>query len=112
VIRRSLGQSSELVEDLEELNNELHIRCTPTGSEYSKIDLPKGWLTEGLSIKIVSPFRLRPWRDKSNSNLQDPNPKEKRDNSSFLSIYGTETESPSGPPLKEDRSTLFFWTHF
>jgi hypothetical protein len=44
--------------------------------------------------------------------LQDPNPKEKRDNSSFLSIYGTETESPSGPPLKEDRSTLFFWTHF
>nr|YP_009407302.1 component of inner membrane protein import complex [Drosera regia]ASA46215.1 component of inner membrane protein import complex [Drosera regia] len=93
-IRLLLGQSSEWSEDKEDLAREIHILCTHSGFEHSEKELPRSWLIEGMQIKILFPFRLRPWRDKSNLNLQDENPKE---NFCFLTIFGTETYFPYGP---------------
>nr|YP_009407378.1 component of inner membrane protein import complex [Aldrovanda vesiculosa]ASA46291.1 component of inner membrane protein import complex [Aldrovanda vesiculosa] len=102
-IRLLLGQSSEWSEDKEDLDRETHILCTHSGFEYSDKELPKSWFVEGIQIKIVFPFRLRPWRDKSNLNLQSKNPKE---NFSFLTVFGTETYLPYSPRFIQ-RSTLF-----
>nr|YP_011030858.1 conserved hypothetical chloroplast protein Ycf1 [Hiya brooksiae]WQT71164.1 conserved hypothetical chloroplast protein Ycf1 [Hiya brooksiae] len=56
-----LRQDSEWNKDWTEWKKEIHINRTFDGEEFSQDQLPPRWLREGLQIKIVYPFRLKPW---------------------------------------------------
>nr|YP_010829440.1 hypothetical chloroplast RF19 [Silene alexandrae]WFF48140.1 hypothetical chloroplast RF19 [Silene alexandrae] len=123
IVRLLLFQRPEWSEDFEELKKEIHIRCTNVGFELSETDFPKNWFEEGIQIKIVFPFRLKPWR----KSTQRPSYKKKMktykkkmktykkkmktykkkmkkqkeiDNFSFLTVIGLEAAVPAGMPKK------------
>eukprot|EP01018_Ginkgo_biloba_P038712 Gb_00329 [translate_table: standard] len=52
-----LFQVPEWDEDWKEWGREIHIKCTYDGIEFSKIELPDGWLKDDIQIKILFPFR-------------------------------------------------------
>nr|YP_009248662.1 hypothetical chloroplast RF19 [Corypha lecomtei]AMW66714.1 hypothetical chloroplast RF19 [Corypha lecomtei] len=107
IIAKNIGrillfQSPEWYEDLKEWNREMHVKCTYNGVQLSETEFPKDWLTDGLQIKILFPFFLKPWRrSKKRSHHRDPMKKKgKKQNFSFLTVWGMETEVPFGSPLK------------
>nr|YP_010132888.1 hypothetical chloroplast RF1 [Clerodendranthus spicatus]QWE36224.1 hypothetical chloroplast RF1 [Clerodendranthus spicatus] len=112
IIAKNIGrilllQLPEWTEDLEEWNREIHLKCTYNGVPLSETEFPKNWLTDGIQIKILFPFCLKPWRkSKLRSSQKDliKNKKEKND-FCFLTIWGMEAELPFGPPRK--RPSLF-----
>nr|QNM40156.1 Ycf1 [Passiflora contracta]QNM40168.1 Ycf1 [Passiflora contracta] len=61
IIRILLFQTPEWSEDFQYWKNETHLLCTYDGTPVSETELPKEWLDVGLQIKILFPFRLRPW---------------------------------------------------
>ncbi|KAL0532663.1 hypothetical protein IC582_030682 [Cucumis melo] len=64
-------------EDFQNWNKEIHIKCTYNGIPLSENEFPKNWLTDGIQIKILFPFRLKPW---PKSRLESPDSiKKKRD---------------------------------
>nr|YP_010308058.1 conserved hypothetical chloroplast protein Ycf1 [Microlepia speluncae]ULU27968.1 conserved hypothetical chloroplast protein Ycf1 [Microlepia speluncae] len=56
-----LRQQSEWNKDWTEWEREIHINCTFDGEEFSQDQLPPRWLREGMQVKILYPFRLKPW---------------------------------------------------
>nr|YP_009582575.1 Ycf1 [Alstroemeria hybrid cultivar]QBK84197.1 Ycf1 [Alstroemeria hybrid cultivar] len=106
--RMLLLQFPEWYEDLREWNREIHIKCTHNGVQLSETEFPKNWLTDGIQIKILFPFCLKPWRksklkvQSANSNRDSTN---KKENFCFLTIWGMEAELPFGSPRK--RSSFF-----
>ena len=48
----------------------MHVKCTYNGVQLSKKEFLKNWLTNGIQIKILFPFRLKPWHK---SKLRPPN---------------------------------------
>nr|QEX51508.1 Ycf1 [Symplocarpus nipponicus] len=105
--RMLLLQFPEWYEDLKDWNREMHIKCTYNGVQLSETEFPKDWLRDGIQIKILFPFRLKPWRkSKVRSQHGDTvKKKEKKDNFFFLTVWGKETELPFGSPRK--RSSFF-----
>nr|YP_010131362.1 hypothetical protein RF1 [Swertia franchetiana]QPZ76205.1 hypothetical protein RF1 [Swertia franchetiana] len=105
--RMVLLQVPEWFEDLQEWNRELHIKCTYNGIQLSETEFPRNWLRDGIQIKILFPFCLKPWhRSKlrpSHRNLMQ-NKKEIND-FCFLTVLGMETDLPFGSPRK--RSSFF-----
>nr|YP_010236268.1 Ycf1 [Belemia cordata]QTD83042.1 Ycf1 [Belemia cordata] len=97
-----LFQNPEWAEDFKEWNREIHIKCTYNGVQLSERSFPKNWLIEGIQIKIISPFCLKPWR-RSRIQLSD-RVKQKEENKKndfcFLTVWGMETELPFGSPRK------------
>nr|QIQ22773.1 hypothetical chloroplast RF1 [Cistanche deserticola]QIQ22794.1 hypothetical chloroplast RF1 [Cistanche deserticola] len=96
--RMLLLQLPEWSEDFREWDKEVHIKCTYTGvpaPEKKFIMDWLDWLMDGIQIKIVSPFRLKPW-NKSKDLM-----KKQKDDSSFLTVWGKEAEIPFGPPRKQ-----------
>ncbi|KAL2925840.1 hypothetical protein RDABS01_019478 [Bienertia sinuspersici] len=66
IIAKNIGrivlfQSPEWAEDFNEWNNEMHVKCTYNGVQLSETEFPKNWLTDGIQIKILYPFCLKPW---------------------------------------------------
>nr|QUB02901.1 hypothetical chloroplast RF19 [Weldenia candida] len=104
-----LFQSPEWYEDLKEWNREIHVKCTYNGFQLSETEFPKDWLTEGIQIKILSPFCLKPWRESKGGSHRGDRMKEKRqkDNFSFLTVLGMETELPFGSSIKRKRPSFF-----
>nr|QXU59435.1 hypothetical protein RF1 [Pontederia sp. AU63] len=100
--RMLLFQFPEWHEDLREWNREMHIKCTYNGVQLSETEFPKDWLTDGIQIKILFPFCLKPWRrSKKRSHHRDPMKKKgKRRNFCYLTVWGMETEFPFGSPRK------------
>nr|YP_010437006.1 Ycf1 [Euterpe precatoria]UTA96478.1 Ycf1 [Euterpe precatoria] len=100
--RMLLFQSTEWYEDLKEWKRETHVKCTYNGVQLSETEFPKNWLTDGIQIKILSPFYLKPWRRfKIRSHHRDPmKKKRKKEDFCYLTILGMETEVPFGPPRK------------
>nr|YP_009486684.1 hypothetical protein RF1 [Bauhinia binata]AWB12907.1 hypothetical protein RF1 [Bauhinia binata] len=92
IVRILLFQTAEWSEDFKDWKREIHIRCTYNGIPLSETEFPKNWLTEGIQIKILFPFRLKPWH-KSKSKKDEKMPKM---DFCFLTILGTETELPFG----------------
>nr|AGW98859.1 hypothetical chloroplast RF19 [Operculina macrocarpa] len=97
IIGKNIGrilllQIPEWSEDFQEWNREKHIKCTYTGSPLSETEFPENWLIQGIQIKIVSPFHLKPWHTSK--------PLTSRDDICFLTIFGRETELPFGSPRK------------
>nr|YP_010456528.1 hypothetical protein RF1 [Parnassia gansuensis]UUA67660.1 hypothetical protein RF1 [Parnassia gansuensis] len=105
IIRILLFQSPEWSEDFRDLNREIHIKCTFNGIPLPEKEFPRNWLIEGIQIKILFPFRLKPWhRSKLQFTQKDPM-KEKKGQKKifggFLTVLGKTTESPFGPPRNE-----------
>nr|AEX94010.1 hypothetical chloroplast RF19 [Hemiphylacus alatostylus] len=101
--RMLLLQFPEWYEDLKEWNKEMHVKCTYNGVQLSETEFPKNWLTDGIQIKILFPFCLKPWkRSKIRSHHRDQKikKKDKKDNFCFLTIWGREAELPFGSPRK------------
>ena len=68
-----LFQIPEWSEDLKDWNREMHVKCTYNGVQLSETEFPKNWLTDGIQIKILFPFRLQPWhRSKLKFFSKDP----------------------------------------
>nr|QGQ61679.1 hypothetical chloroplast RF1 [Dioscorea persimilis] len=105
IIAKNIGrillfQFPEWDEDLKEWNREMHVKCTYNGVQLSETEFPKDWLTDGIQIKILFPFCLKPWRKpKVRSNLTKK--KRKKENFCFLTIWGMEAELPFGSPRKQ-----------
>nr|YP_010856011.1 hypothetical protein RF1 [Masoala madagascariensis]WGM67368.1 hypothetical protein RF1 [Masoala madagascariensis] len=105
--RMLLYQLPEWDEDLKEWERERHVKCTYNGIPLSETEFPPNWLTEGIQIRILSPFHLKPWRtSKIQSHHRDPmKKKRKKKDFSYLTIFGMETKIPFGSPRKR---TSFF----
>nr|QUB01893.1 hypothetical chloroplast RF19 [Cochliostema odoratissimum] len=100
--RMLLFQFPEWYEDLKEWNREMHVKCTYNGVQLSETEFPQDWLKDGIQIKILFPFCLKPWRESKIGSHRGDRMKEKRqkDNFCFLTVWGMETELPFGSPRK------------
>nr|YP_009582218.1 hypothetical chloroplast RF19 [Bixa orellana]QBK83753.1 hypothetical chloroplast RF19 [Bixa orellana] len=110
IARMLLFQLPEWSEDLKDWNQEMHVKCTYNGVPLSEREFPKNWLTDGIQIKILFPFCLKPWhRSKlqpSHSHKDQMKKKKgKKNDFCFLTVWGMETELPFGSPRK--RSSFF-----
>nr|YP_009862920.1 hypothetical protein RF1 [Spathodea campanulata]YP_009862932.1 hypothetical protein RF1 [Spathodea campanulata]QKD76296.1 hypothetical protein RF1 [Spathodea campanulata]QKD76308.1 hypothetical protein RF1 [Spathodea campanulata] len=94
IVRLLLLQRPEWSEDFQEWNNEVHIKCTPSGVPISETEFPREWFYEGLQIKILLPFRLKPWHPSSKKEIM----KQEIEPFCFLTIFGLETDHPYGSP--------------
>nr|BDM20236.1 hypothetical chloroplast RF1 [Dendrobium stuposum] len=102
LLRMLLFEIPEWDEDFKEWNREIHIKCTYNGVQLSETEFPQDWLIDGIQIKILYPFCLKPWRkSKAQSHHRDlMKKKEKRTNFCFLTVWGMEAELPFGSPRK------------
>lgn len=118
IIRLILFQTPEWNEDWTEWNKEIYIKCTYDGTEVSEKELPEQWLRDGLQIKIIYPFSLKPWhslrfktnKEKISNNLLNANEnfaknKKKKINYSYLTAWGFQTDAPFGDIKKKSS----FW---
>nr|QFQ51597.1 hypothetical protein [Leucobryum juniperoideum] len=129
IIRLILFQTPEWNEDWNDWNKEIYIKCTYDGTEVSEKELPEQWLRDGLQIKIIYPFSLKPWHnlrfkenndDKKYTTLTNQEKvlnkflnndeifvrdKRKKINYSYLTAWGFETNSPFGDIKKK----ISFW---
>nr|YP_009770059.1 hypothetical chloroplast RF19 [Genista tinctoria]QIT00761.1 hypothetical chloroplast RF19 [Genista tinctoria] len=101
IVRILLFQFPEWSEDFRDWSREMYIKCTYNGVQLSEIEFPQKWLTDGIQIKILFPFRLKPWHKSKqgpSEKQKDPMKKKKQD-FCFLTISGMEVELPfSGYP--------------
>nr|UDY69688.1 hypothetical protein RF1 [Pseudogalium paradoxum] len=103
-----LLQFPEWSEDLQEWNREMHIKCTYNGVQLSETEFPKNWLTDGIQIKILFPFCLKPWH-RPKLQLSDKYLKKKQKTPFyFLTVWGMETNLPFGSPRKGSSFFDFF----
>nr|YP_009266939.1 hypothetical chloroplast RF19 [Primula sinensis]ANN13822.1 hypothetical chloroplast RF19 [Primula sinensis] len=102
IVRMLLLQFPEWSEDLKEWKREIHIKCTYNGVQLSEREFPKNWLLDGIQIKILFPFCLKPWHGSKlrYSYLDRMKKKGKKDTFCFLTVWGMETEIPFGYPRK------------
>nr|YP_010583691.1 hypothetical protein RF1 [Hippomane mancinella]UGY85785.1 hypothetical protein RF1 [Hippomane mancinella] len=102
IIRILFFQTPEWSEDLKDWRREMHVKCTYNGVQLSEKEFPKNWLTNGIQIKILFPFRLKLWhRSKSKFPHKDPMKKKaQKKDFCFLTVWGMETELPFGSPRK------------
>nr|YP_010920612.1 Ycf1 [Philotheca gardneri]WAJ53281.1 Ycf1 [Philotheca gardneri] len=107
IIAKNLGrillfQDPEWYEDFKDWRREIYVKCTYSGVNLSETEFPKNWLTEGIQIKILFPFRLKPWhrsKTKIQTSQKDAKSEEEAD-FCFLTALGLETEMPFGSPRK------------
>nr|UVF30834.1 Ycf1 protein [Allium ampeloprasum] len=103
ISRMLLFQFPEWYEDWKEWNEEMHVKCTYNGVQLSETEFPQNWLRDGIQIKILFPFCLKPWQRSKvrfNHGDQQRQKKEKKDNFCFLTVWGREAELPFGSPRK------------
>nr|WPN87687.1 Ycf1 protein [Ventilago leiocarpa] len=107
IARILVFQFPEWSEDLRDWNREMHVKCTYNGVQLSETEFPKNWLTDGIQIKILFPFRLKPWhKPKLQETSNDPvkvkkKRKKQKNDFCFLTVWGMETELPFGSPRKQ-----------
>nr|YP_010463750.1 hypothetical chloroplast RF1 [Sedum bulbiferum]UUL70662.1 hypothetical chloroplast RF1 [Sedum bulbiferum] len=107
IIAKNIGrillfQFPEWSEDFENWNKETHVKCTYSGVQLSEKDLPKNWLSEGIQIKILFPFYLKPWhRSKPEFPQMDQLKKKNEKKYCFLTVWGRPTKQPFGSPQNQ-----------
>nr|CUR00485.1 ycf1 [Acacia andrewsii]CUR00505.1 ycf1 [Acacia andrewsii] len=112
IVRILLFQSPEWSEDLKDWNREMYIKCTYNGVPLSETEFPKNWLTEGIQIKVLFPFRLKPWhryRSKLRSPQKEKDPMKKKKKGKkmdffFFTVFGMEVEFPFSSSYRKRRS--------
>ncbi|YP_009692411.1 Ycf1 (chloroplast) [Impatiens glandulifera] len=109
IIAKNIGrilllQAPEWSEDFKEWNNEMYVKCTYNGIQLSETEFPKNWLLDGIQIKILFPFCLKPWhRSKPRIfHIDRMKKKDKKSDFCFLTVWGMETELPFGFPGKRN----------
>nr|YP_009896328.1 Ycf1.2 [Guiraoa arvensis]QKK42875.1 Ycf1.2 [Guiraoa arvensis] len=98
-IRILLFQSPEWSEDLKDWKREMHIKCTYNGVQLSETEFPRNWLTDGIQIKILFPFYLKPWHKykfQSSQKARLKKIKREKNDFCFLTVWGLETDLPFG----------------
>nr|YP_009486766.1 hypothetical protein RF1 [Piliostigma thonningii]AWB12989.1 hypothetical protein RF1 [Piliostigma thonningii] len=98
IVRILLFKVPEWSEDFKDWKREIHIICTYDGVPLSETEFPKNWTTDGIQIKILFPFRLKPWH-KSKRQFAKKHPMKKKTKKMdffFLTGFGTGTEKPYG----------------
>nr|YP_009898375.1 Ycf1.2 [Matthiola alyssifolia]QKK45183.1 Ycf1.2 [Matthiola alyssifolia] len=105
-VRILLFQLPEWSEDLKDWKREMHIKCTYNGVPLSEKEFPRNWLTEGIQIKILFPFYLKPWhkskfQSSQKARLKKKKNKVEKNDFCFLTIWGMETEVPFGSAKKK-----------
>nr|YP_009426919.1 conserved hypothetical chloroplast protein ycf1 [Hymenasplenium unilaterale]ASU95609.1 conserved hypothetical chloroplast protein ycf1 [Hymenasplenium unilaterale] len=122
--RMLLWQKSEWNKDWTKWKKEIHINCTFDGDEFSQDDLPPRWSKEGIQIKIVYPFQLKPWHCSGRRIKSTPQKKymraqsfwgrklknkrkfiKKRARFTYLTVLGYQTDIPFGNIRKQ----ISFW---
>nr|AEX94014.1 hypothetical chloroplast RF19 [Kniphofia linearifolia] len=106
--RMLLLQFPEWYEDWKEWNREMHVKCTYNGVQLSETEFPQDWLIDGIQIKILFPFCLKPWRRsrvRSHHRDDQMRKEEKKENFCFLTVWGRESELPFGSP--RERPSFF-----
>ena len=99
-IRILFFQIPEWSEDYMDWKREIYIKCTYNGVQLSEREFPQKWLTDGIQIKILFPFRLKPWhKSKIRCNEKKKNEKKKK-NFCFLTVWGMEVELPFSSSTK------------
>nr|YP_010584688.1 hypothetical chloroplast RF1 [Galega orientalis]UZU69633.1 hypothetical chloroplast RF1 [Galega orientalis] len=100
IIRILLFQNPEWSEDFRDWRKEVHIKCTYQGIPVSHNELPKNWFNDGIQIRVLSPFVLKPWHksrgrstEKKKYPLKNKNIFTEKNNFWFLTAYGTLIES-------------------
>nr|AHY33605.1 hypothetical chloroplast RF19 [Vigna unguiculata] len=103
-IRILFFQIPEWSEDYMDWKREIYIKCTYNGVQLSEREFPQKWLTDGIQIKILFPFRLKPWhKSKIRCNENKKNSKKKK-NFCFLTVWGMEVELPFSSSTKNPLS--------
>nr|WAJ48870.1 Ycf1 [Boronia imlayensis] len=105
ILAKNLGrillfQNPEWSEDFQDWGREIYVKCTYSGVNLSETEFPKNWLTEGIQIKILFPFRLKPWHRSKIQSFQKDAKSEQEKDFCFLTVFGLETEMPFGSPRK------------
>nr|QWT71195.1 Ycf1 [Heliophila lactea] len=105
-IRLLLFQIPEWSEDLKGWKRERHLKCTFNGVSLSETEFPKNWETEGIQIKILFPFDLKPWHKSKLKSSQKARLKKTKDKGEknyfcFLTVWGMETDLPFGSGKKK-----------
>nr|AKA56065.1 hypothetical protein [Pinus peuce] len=95
IIAKNIGRilsfkDSEFTQDWEEMKEEMHIKCGSDGTEFYQKGFPDKWYKYGMQIKLIFPFRLKPWHSQSKKRL--------RLRWSYLTTLGFETDIPFGDP--------------
>nr|QFQ43405.1 hypothetical chloroplast RF1 [Fordiophyton faberi] len=98
-VRILVFQFPEWSEDFKDWKKEMHIKCTYNGVPLSETKFPKNWLTNGIQIKILFPFFFKPWHKSKVQSLQK-DPRKKKNDFCFLTVWGMETDLPFGSPRK------------
>nr|YP_009127665.1 hypothetical chloroplast RF19 [Pachyrhizus erosus]AHY33280.1 hypothetical chloroplast RF19 [Pachyrhizus erosus] len=106
IVRILFFQFPEWSEDYRDWKKEMYIKCTYNGVQLSEREFPQKWLTDGIQIKILFPFRLKPWhKSKLRSNEKKKDPMKKK-NFCFITVWGMEVDLPfSGCP--QNRFSFF-----
>nr|YP_009767709.1 component of inner membrane protein importcomplex [Neoapaloxylon tuberosum]QIS98327.1 component of inner membrane protein importcomplex [Neoapaloxylon tuberosum] len=113
IVRMLFFQSPEWSQDLKDWKREMHIKCTYDGVPLSETEFPKNWLTDGIQIKILFPFRLKPWhRSKLRSPQKEKDPtktkkKTQKPDFCFLTVWGMEVESPFSSYSPRNKPSFF-----
>nr|CAP62556.1 ycf1 [Ceratophyllum demersum] len=102
--RMLLFQFPEWSEDFKDWKREMHVKCTYNGVQLSETEFPKHWLTDGIQIKILFPFCLKPWHESKlrshhithEHEMDAMKKKGKEQNFCFLTVWGMEAELPFG----------------
>nr|YP_010934948.1 hypothetical chloroplast RF1 [Gastrodia pubilabiata]WKV29267.1 hypothetical chloroplast RF1 [Gastrodia pubilabiata] len=96
ILRVLFFQIPEWDKDFKEWSKEMHIKCTYNGVQLSETEFPEDWLIDGIQIKILYPFCLKPFRKNKaiSHNI-------KRPQSFFLTVWGGETDHIFGDPRKQ-----------
>nr|YP_009232502.1 Ycf1 [Eutrema botschantzevii]AMA21489.1 Ycf1 [Eutrema botschantzevii] len=105
-IRLLLFQITEWSEDLKDWKREMHVKCTYNGVQLSETEFPRNWLTDGIQIKILFPFYLKPWHKSKfqsyeKARLKKTKDKGKKNDFCFLTVWGLETDVPFGSAKKK-----------
>nr|YP_009436269.1 hypothetical chloroplast RF1 [Cyphia banksiana]YP_009436286.1 hypothetical chloroplast RF1 [Cyphia banksiana]ATG26447.1 hypothetical chloroplast RF1 [Cyphia banksiana]ATG26464.1 hypothetical chloroplast RF1 [Cyphia banksiana] len=63
IVRFLLLQKPEWSEDIADWKKEVHVKCTYSGGSVSDkaTAFPEEWFDNGLQIKVLCPFSLKPW---------------------------------------------------
>nr|YP_009931713.1 Ycf1.2 [Dilophia salsa]QNR90336.1 Ycf1.2 [Dilophia salsa] len=105
-VRMLLFQFPEWSEDLNDWKREMHVKCTYNGVQLSETEFPRNWLTDGIQIKILFPFYLKPWhkskfQSSRKARLKKRKDKVEKNDFFFLTVWGTETALPFGSVQKK-----------
>nr|YP_010514197.1 hypothetical protein Ycf1 [Strongylodon macrobotrys]UXL85850.1 hypothetical protein Ycf1 [Strongylodon macrobotrys] len=94
IVRLLFFQFPEWSEDYRDWKREIYIKCTYNGIQLSEREFPKKWLTDGIQIKILFPFRLKPWHKSKPRCNEKKKDSIKKNNFCFLTVWGMEVELP------------------